>query len=461
MSRVFGSLLFKNKAALILSDTAVIVLSAALAVFLRLGPGLGARYASGQAPYLIILIFNYILCFYIADLYDIKRDFRRLDQALNIFVACFFAALVSVVALYSQLTYVGRGVFVIFNILAALILAFTRSKLTSLASSRALMRRALIVGAGSTGKGLAEAIHENTNNGIWVVGFIDDDPTKQAAEPGGSPVLGCSADLLNIAAANSIDTVVICVNGKKSDGLVKALIHCHYRHIDVVDMRSVYEAITGKVPMKDTGDEWLLNSAMSNSLFMYKNFKRLMDVFFSMLLLILASPVCLMSAALIKLTSKGGVLYRQERVGKDYGRFTIYKFRTMVHDADRLTGPRPATKDDPRVTMVGKYLRKLRVDELPQLFNVLKGDMSLVGPRPDISSVVEELDGDAPSYGYRLVVKPGITGWAQVMYPYASSKEEFMEKLHYDLYYIKNMSIILDLVILLKTIRTVLLFRGN
>jgi exopolysaccharide biosynthesis polyprenyl glycosylphosphotransferase len=188
--------------------------------------------------------------------------------------------------------------------------------------------------------------------------------------------------------------------------------------------------------------------------------KRVFDVALSIIGLLLSAPLMVLAAFCIKLDSRGPVLFRQERVGQHGQVFTLYKFRSMWEDAERMTGPVWASEDDPRITRVGRILRKIRLDETPQMFNVLVGQMSFIGPRPERPIFVDQLKEQIPFYSHRFSMKPGITGWAQIKYPYGSSAEDAIEKLQYDLYYIKNMSILLDLLVLLSSIGVVLFGRG-
>lgn len=206
---------------------------------------------------------------------------------------------------------------------------------------------------------------------------------------------------------------------------------------------------------------WMLHVVISKPKLYGKFIKPVLETIISLLLFIILMPVMAITAVLIKITSRGGIFYTQERMGKDAGRFTIIKFRTMVADAESQTGAVYAADNDHRITKVGRLLRKWRLDEVPQLLNVIKGDMSLVGPRPEREIFIKEFEKNIPFYSQRLAVKPGLSGWAQVKYPYASTIEQTEEKLQYDLYYIKNMSFLLDTVVLLKTVRVMLFGKGK
>jgi exopolysaccharide biosynthesis polyprenyl glycosylphosphotransferase len=458
---LFGAPVLRNKVVLFWGDVCVVLLAVYLSLALRFPTDGGANYFYQHEKHFIVLGVVTILCFYIADLYDLKKDFRRLENILPVAAASFSAMVISIVLLYSRLNYIGRGIFLLYGIIVFLLATFMRSAYISLNLKKQWKKRALIVGAGNAGTSLLNTILANDKCGIWAVGFIDDDPEKSKEVYKGKTVLGTSADLLRLVRDLDIDLIVISVTNTKNTELIKTLIRCHHYNIEVTDMPTVFESITGKIPIYHINDEWLLRSAMSNQRVAFRKVKRLIDIVSSLILLTLTSPLLLFGMAAVRLGSEGGIFFTQDRVGRDFIKFRIYKLRTMYKDADGLAGPTSAKENDPRITKVGRIIRRLRVDEIPQLFNVLKGDMSLVGPRPDIELFVNELDKELPSYSYRLMVKPGLTGWAQVMYKYSSTKDEFVEKLRYDLYYIKNMSMMLDLLILLKTVRIVLLSKGH
>jgi exopolysaccharide biosynthesis polyprenyl glycosylphosphotransferase len=232
------------------------------------------------------------------------------------------------------------------------------------------------------------------------------------------------------------------------------------RGVQVQDGNDVYESITGKVPIESIRLSWLLFSPGSHSSGIFLVYKRFASVVISIIGLLLSLPLLPFVVMAIKLSSPGRVLYSQNRVGRDDRIFRCYKFRTMRSDAEADTGPTWAEDDDPRITPVGRFLRRTRIDEIPQLLNVLKGDMSLVGPRPERPEFVAALNEKIPYYHLRHSVRPGITGWAQILYKYGSSVEDAKEKLRYDLYYIKNRSVGLDLLIFLNTIKIVLVGRG-
>jgi exopolysaccharide biosynthesis polyprenyl glycosylphosphotransferase len=234
---------------------------------------------------------------------------------------------------------------------------------------------------------------------------------------------------------------------------VQALLTCKLRGIDVEDGTTFYEKMSGKIMLENLRPSWIIFSADFSASPLWRLGKRIADILLAALGLLLAAPFMLVIAVMIKADSCGPILFTQERVGQRGELFTLFKFRSMRVDAEATTGPVYADVNDVRVTRIGRWLRRFRLDEFPQLLNVLKGDMSFVGPRPERLFFVEQFVKEIPFYIQRLSVKPGITGWAQVNYTYGANVNDALEKLQLDLYYIKNMSFLMDLFILLKTVK--------
>ena len=241
---------------------------------------------------------------------------------------------------------------------------------------------------------------------------------------------------------------------------MESLLACKFQGVEVEEGATFYEQVCSKIMLENLRPSWLVFSQGFSISPPLRFFKRMADILLSVLGLILAAPLMIVVAMLIKMDSQGPVFYRQQRVGQNGKRFTLTKFRSMRDDAEAVTGPIFADKDDLRITRVGRVLRTTRVDELPQLLNVLRGEMSFVGPRPERPFFVEQFAKEIPYYPQRLSVKPGLTGWAQVCYSYGATVEDAVEKLRLDLYYIKNMSLILDLFIIMKTLKIIVLGKG-
>lgn len=326
-----------------------------------------------------------------------------------------------------------------------------------------LRRRAIIVGAGWAGQTIARVIHEHLSSDYELVGFVDDDPAKQGKEFEGMRVLATIPQLKDLLLALSISELVVAISHHIEGDTFQEILDCHERGLQVTPMSLLYEQTLGRVPVEHVGDNWFLVLPRSGledfSLTMLV--KRTIDIMVSALGLALLGLVFPFAAIAIRLDCPGPIFYRQTRVGKAGRNFQLVKLRSMIPDAENDGKAKWATPDDARVTRVGKFLRRARVDELPQFYNVLTGEMSLIGPRPERPEFVTQLQKTIPFYRTRLAVRPGLTGWAQTRFPYGSSVEDSLIKLQYDLYYIKHQSLYLDLMILLRTFGVVLALRGR
>ena len=274
-------------------------------------------------------------------------------------------------------------------------------------------------------------------------------------------IIGTIDDIPSVVRARDVDRVVVSLAEARGTLPMDKLLEMKLDGVTFDHLASVYEEYTGKIALENLRPSWLIFSDGFRKSRRFAALKRLSDVLLAAIGLVVAAPILLMVAALVKLTSAGPALYSQRRVGHRGRVFTVRKFRSMHVNAEAKTGPVWASRDDPRITSVGRWLRKSRLDEIPQLWNVLVGDMSFVGPRPERPEFVSELTEQIPFYGQRHIIRPGLTGWAQVRYSYGASAEDAMQKLQYDLYYIKNMSVALDMLIILRTIKTVVLRRGT
>ena len=279
--------------------------------------------------------------------------------------------------------------------------------------------------------------------------------------PDAGPCLGAPFMALDIAKEKQATMILLLPDAPIDDDIAHDLLEAKLRGSMVVDIRSFYEHVVQRLPLSQINDEWLLQTEgfSLNTRGSLRRLKRALDVLISLLLLIPAAPIMLLTAIVVRLESPGPVIYKQDRVGLFEKEFTVYKFRSMRADAEK-NGAVWASTHDARVTKFGKFIRKVRIDELPQIWNILKGDMSFIGPRPERMAFVTKLKETIPYYSLRHTVKPGLTGWAQVCYPYGASEDDARRKLEYDLYYIKNMSILLDINIVFKTVGVVLFPKG-
>jgi len=335
----------------------------------------------------------------------------------------------------------------------------------AIVSRLAPRERLLLVGTSPATVTLARELFERRQElGVDIVGFIDPDPARLGAPVINPGVVGTIDDIPALSLRMHVDRVVVSLSDERGKLPMDRLLDMRLRTGVMFDhLASVYEEYTGKIALENLRPSWLVFSTGFRKTRLLMVTKRAFDIAASVCGLILALPLMLVSALLVKLESpRDPILYHQERVGLNGESFTIHKFRTMRADAEARTGPVWSKGDgDPRITAVGRFMRKTRLDEIPQLWNVLRGDMSLIGPRPERPAFVEQLTQQIPFYGQRHVVKPGVTGWAQVRYTYGASVEDALEKMQYDLYYVKHMSLRFDIMIALETIKTVVLRRGG
>ena len=326
-----------------------------------------------------------------------------------------------------------------------------------------LRTKLLVYGAGAAGRAVVQLMKHEGLKSAHVVGFIDDDCAKHELKIEGIKVLGSCEHLCQSVSAERISQIILAVPNEITAEALRALLKCQEQGVELVQMATVYEDLLERVPVEFLEPDWLITSfvdavRVKDASRLVKRLGDILGAFATALVLALVSPVV---AAAIWLESGRPIFYSQVRVGKGGELFNIYKFRTMIKDAEGNGGARWTEPNDPRVTKIGRFLRRTRLDELPQTINVLRGQMSLVGPRPERPEFVGFLEQKIPFYRTRLIVKPGVTGWAQVNRPYGGSVADTLEKLEYDLYYIKRQTMLFDLRIVLQTIRTVLSFQGT
>ncbi len=321
-------------------------------------------------------------------------------------------------------------------------------------------QRILFVGSNTVVEAIAQHLAEHPELGMTPVGYVDDDAPAGTMRTGGK-VLGAIAGLREICAGVNPDRIVVGMTERRNAMPVMDLLELRFAGIIVEEASSSYESVCMRISTRELRPSHLVFSGelgpRQGVVFLQTVYNLVLGLFGT----IVALPLMLLAAVGVRITSPGPVLFRQTRVGLDGGLFTLYKFRSMNKDAEAATGAVWASKDDPRVTRFGRFLRKSRLDELPQLFNVLRGEMALVGPRPERPEFVKVLSEQIPYYRQRHCVKPGITGWAQINHKYGDTLEDSIAKLEYDLYYIKNVSLSLDLYIIFHTLKTMLLSRGS
>ena len=403
----------------------------------------------------LFTIFFYMLFFYILDAYSVgNEDFK--ETIGRVLVACILGIISSATASYAfqHWRFDRETVAMLFALSLCFSLGWrwiyhlNAEKLTH-------PLRILLVGVDRAGKVrqlLAEGLPK-----AEILGYVG----ERDQGPDAGPCLGAPFMALDIAKEKQATMILLLPDAPIDDDIAHDLLEAKLRGSMVVDIRSFYEHVVQRLPLSQITDEWLLQTEgfSLNTRGSLRRLKRALDVLISLLLLIPAAPIMLITAIVVRLESPGPVIYTQDRVGLFEKEFTVYKFRSMRADAEK-NGAVWASAQDARVTRFGKFIRKVRIDELPQIWNILKGDMSFIGPRPERMAFVTKLKETIPYYSLRHTVKPGLTGWAQVCYPYGASEDDARRKLEYDLYYIKNMSILLDINIVFKTVGVVLFPKG-
>jgi sugar transferase (PEP-CTERM system associated) len=423
-----------------------------------------AAHAHGAPPALAGDIWRIALatalcqvCFYYNDLYDLTVVHSSRELLIRLLQAA-GAASILIAFLYLLIPWlaIGSGIFISALIIFLLAIIVWRLLFNRFAYASELEQRVIIVGSGHIARMLAREIQQQHDFGYRVVGFVD--------EPGQGREVGAGTgasekDLPTLVRARDVDRIVVALSDRRGRLPIPELLQAKLLGVKVEDATTMYERLSGKILIDDLKPSWLIFSDGFVISGWTRLWKRGIDVLLASIGLVVAAPVTLLTALAVYLDSGGPILYCQERVGEHGRPFTLYKFRSMRTDAERGR-PVWAIENDARVTRVGRFIRKARLDELPQLWNVLRGDMSFVGPRPERAFFVEQLEREIPFYRQRLAVKPGLTGWAQVKYRYGASVDDAMEKLRYDLYYVKHVSIALDLSIVFDTVKVIVFGKG-
>ncbi|MEA5115744.1 MAG: TIGR03013 family XrtA/PEP-CTERM system glycosyltransferase [Geobacteraceae bacterium] len=407
------------------------------------------------------VLFTGVLLFssFVAEVYRDDREMGGKEIAIRIVVAL-CCSLMFLSSLYYLLPSAKFGRIVLVSALAFFgVIQFAWHVFVRIKSNLPVFaKRVLILGAGPLAKRIGGLISARNSNYI-LTGYVN--CTSESVNVPYQSIVGDFENLYETVKKKKANKVVVSLSERRGVFPLQDMLNCKLSGIEVLDAPSFYEKVTGKLLLENITPSWFIFSHGFRSTLLFRLAKRMIDVVMSLAGLLMFLPFFPVLAVLMRLDSPGPLFFSQERVGEGEKPFTIYKFRTMRQDAEDGTGAVWARRNDPRITKLGSFLRKSRIDEIPQLFNVLLGEMSLVGPRPERPEFVEELKKIIPYYSERHFVKPGVTGWAQVCYPYGSSVEDALEKLRYDLYYTKNISFGLDVRVILKTIGVVLLRRGR
>jgi len=417
-----------------------------------------------QYEYLILKAVLIVACvqlsLYYFDLYDLKAFRSNIELGIRLLQSLGVSSILLAFLYYLfPPLIIGRGIFFISLGFMGVVIVSWRIIYNHILKTRQLDQRITIIGSGPLAKNIAKEIVESVDTGFKLIGFITDHPERVGEKLVTPSVIGDQSQILDIAIKERVDRIIVALEERRGKFPDAQLLECKMRGVAIEEGIHFYEHLTGRLQVESLHPSILIFSEgfKKSKLTMWT--KRTSEFALSLIGLILLSPVILIVSLLIKIDSRGPVFYKQERVGERGKRFKLLKFRSMVENAE-ANGPVWAEQNDKRITRVGRWMRKWRLDEIPQMFNVLKGDMSFVGPRPERPFFVEKLRKEIPFYDQRFSVRPGVTGWAQIKYRYGASKEDALEKLKYDLYYIKNLSPLYDLIIIFETIKVVLFGKG-
>jgi exopolysaccharide biosynthesis polyprenyl glycosylphosphotransferase len=460
MFKIFSLHISPWKLLLVCGDALCYVISIIIALYCnQFTSSILLEYLYQYKIYFVLIGFIYLIVLYIADTYNYFKDFRNIINIVYVFVSCWIGTLIVVLVFYFPLKgyIIGRTLLTIQPLSFSFLVAAWRFTYSVVALPQRLEKRLIIIGAGKSGRYLLNSIRRRPGSGFLPVGFVDDDVQKVGICLENLPILGDSSRLADLISELKVNLAVVAVTGQRDAKLTNNLIMLSWDDCRLIDMPTFYEFLTGKLPTDHISDDWIFDWSVNSRKVYYIRLKRLIDLTLAGIFLMITSPLMLLIALLLKLDSRGPIFFMQERLGQKGKPFKIIKFRTMYQGSEH-NGPVWTNNNDPRITRVGKIIRKLRLDELPQLWNILKAEMSFIGPRPLAHTSYME---NIRFYNYRNLVKPGITGWAQVTYPEGLTIDTTQEKLKYDLYYIKNIGFMLDLAILFKTVRIVLFRHGR
>lgn len=457
----------ERKFLLLIGDFLVAILSIFLALFLWARADatftFNWHFITTQPPFWYFLL-PFLWIFLLSELYDVRRSNRKTETFQGILMAAaisgVFYLLIFFLSPPRALPRLGVAYFILFVSVLTLVWRLIYIRIFT---QPLFMRRVVVVGAGRAGTEFVKVVQALWPPPFYLVGFVDDDTDKIGTELVELPVLGGGADLKKIVEDNRISDLIFAISGDMQPVMFKALLEAEENGIEVTTMPSIYEQLLGRVPIALLQSDWVLRSFVdeSHSSGAYDLGKRLLDIIGALIGLIFMIVLMPLIGIATLLDSGWPLFFTQIRTGKNGRPYQIIKFRTMRQDAEKDGIARMATENDDRVTRVGRIMRKSHLDELPQFFNVLKGEMGLVGPRAERPELIEKLQTKIPFYRARLFVKPGLTGWAQVNFHYASTVEDTAVKLEYDLYYIKHRNLLLDFTILTRTVGDVIGFRGQ
>jgi len=461
MVKLFDAYIPVRTLFLAVAETCIIFLAMVSAVFLRFGADaeLTLSYQRGFLKVAVVVAVC-VVCLYYFDLYDslVISNPREVVTRLTVVLGVVCLVIAAVYYLYPPLQ-LGHGIFLLGIVLVGLALTGSRELFFALNRSAFFADATILLGDGPLARSLAREIRNRRELGMRLVGYIGM-PGNSGQDFSALPAVGELDNLVALVEQKHIRRIVVALQDRRSTLPVRELLDLRLKGFQVEDGGSLLERISGKIEVDQLHPSWLIFSEGFRLHPRVLVTQRSAAILVSLIMLVAVLPLIPLIALLVKMTSPGSVFYRQRRVGKNGVVFNCYKFRTMRADAEADCGPTWASDNDPRITSVGRFLRAVRLDEIPQLWNVLRGDMNFVGPRPERPEFEASLASEISYYYLRRVIRPGITGWAQINCGYGASAEQSKEKMRYDLYYIKNMSLTLDLLIIFQTVKTVIFGKG-
>ena len=412
-------------------------------------------------PKAILITFVLQVCLYYNNLYIFNKASRKLDLVMGIVQAIGFSCLILAIVYYTfPFARIHKTIFFSSIVVLTVLLLSWRVIYQHVCRKQMFNEKLILVGDGLLSSLISKEIRDNLDSGYTISAVFSNPGNTGLADKLGVEKYNSYDQLCEIAQKKGINKIVVSLQERRGKYPTKSLLECRLQGITVLEGVSFYEMLSGKIPATQTPPSWLIFSSGFRRHHFVLLTKRGLDVLFASVGLVLSAPAIVALGLLVKATSSGPVFFWQARVGQHERIFHVIKFRTMREDAESNSGAVWALENDPRVTPVGRILRKFRLDEIPQFWNVLKGEMSFVGPRPERPEFVQQLKQKLPYYMERHTVSPGITGWAQVNYGYGASEDDALRKLEYDLFYIKNLSLLFDLYIALKTIKAVIVGNG-
>jgi sugar transferase (PEP-CTERM system associated) len=460
-----GSRFSSRTLGLILADVAITYGGIFLALYLRVGFTISDYELNERNGWMKITLATLVclLLLYFYDLYDFTVMGNRRELMLRLVQALGIAwVLLAILFYFVPWLLIGRGVSIISIPLVLVLLLIWRMLIHYLTGHPEIGEKILIVGAGQAAIDTAAAVWDRRDAGYRIVGFVTEDAESVLKKLPTAKILGNTSVLDEIVKKESVDRIVIAIRDRRGKFPTETLLQMSLAgNVSIEECTSFFERITGQVHLDMLRPSWLIFAGRGRDTRFKMVFREMFHRLLGLIGLIISLPIAIIAAILIKIDSKGPIFYKQERVGKNGRIFEVIKFRSMKTDAEKDGKPIWAVADDERVTRIGRIFRKIRVDEIPQFWNIIKGEMLFVGPRPERPHFVSQLAEEVQFYEHRHLVAPGLTGWAQIKYPYGASVEDSRQKLQYDLFYIKNQSLPLDMIIVFETIKTVLFRKGG